>query len=122
MRERDPLLAVAGIKEKEQADSEILAFVFIPNLVECPPRCECAEKTDNQPKYLPDKGNGGNDAGREYKYGGNKRAEGREGGDKFSGTKEVADPGECPIIPVKTDPRGEKPVGDDGEKSKESGD
>ena len=107
MRERDPLLTIARVEKKKQANSEILGFVFIPNLVECPPHRERTEKTDDQSKDLPDKGNGWNDACREYKYGGNKRSERCEGGDKFSGTKEVADPCECPIIPMKTNPGGE---------------
>ena len=118
MRERDPLLAVARIKQKKETNSEILAFVFIPNLVECPPRREYAKKTDHQSKDLPDKGNGRNDACCQYKYGGDKRSEGCEGRDKLSGTKEVADPGECPIIPVETDPGSEKTIGDNGEQCK----
>ena len=121
MGQCDPLLAVAGIKEKEQANSEILGFVFIPNLIECPPRCERAEKADDQPKYLPDKGNGRNDAGGEHKYGRNKRAERREGGNKFCGAEKIADPGEGPIIPMETDPRGEEAVGKKGQEGKEGG-
>jgi hypothetical protein len=96
--------------------------MIFPNLVECPPRSDDAEKSDNQPEGLPDDGDGWKDARCEKKDGGNKRAKGFKSRNELCRSEKFADPREGPIVPVESEPGNEKSVSENGEQSKKSWD
>ena len=114
MGEGDPLLAIAGKKEEEQAYAEGLGLALWPDLLKCPPRGECAKKADDKIEDLPDKGDGGQDTGGENEDRPKKGAKGTKGRDKFCGSKKLADPCKGPIVPVKAEPGDKQPIRENG--------
>ncbi len=115
MRERHPVLTVAGEDQHEQGSEEGESFAIGEDLVEAPPGGDANEKADDEREDLPREWMGRNEAGCEYKDGTQKRAKGHEGGDELGWTKKFCDPCEGPVVPIEAGEGQQQPIGADGE-------
>ena len=80
-----------------------------------------ANKANNQREDLPVKRYGRDEACGEIKDGTKERAKRREGWNEFTGTEKLRNPGERPIVPIKTCEREQKPIADDGDEREDNG-
>jgi hypothetical protein len=115
MRQRHPMLTVAGENQHEQSSKEGECFAIGEDLVEGPPSRDADEKADDEREDLPREWMGWNEAGGEYEDGTEKRAKGHEGGDELSGTEKFCNPCEGPVVPIEAGEGQQQPIGADGE-------